>query len=139
MLLPNYQIKIVQLLPLKFLKYVKYEIATILCKLFHLCVDWDTYPESFKIAKVIPLYKTGNVGSVANYRPISLLQLLNKIFEKLLYVKLNNSLESCNIISQNQFGFRKAKDTQRATLKLLDSILPGKNSKKCVGCAFSRF
>ncbi len=65
------------------------------------------------IAKVIQLYKTANVGSVANYRPISLLPLINKIFEKLLL--LNNFLESCNIISQNQFGFHKSKDTQRAT------------------------
>ncbi len=87
-----------------------------------MCIERVTYPESLKIAKVIPLYKTGNVGSVANYRPISLLPLLNKIFEKLLFVRLNNFLESCNIISQNQFGFRKAKYTQRATLKLLNSI-----------------
>ncbi len=91
-------------LPLKFLKYIKYEIATILCKLFNLCIERGTYPESLKIAKVIPLYKNGNVGSVANYRLISLLPLLNKIFEKLLYVRLNNFLESCNIISQNQFS-----------------------------------
>ncbi len=81
-----------------------------------MCVERGTYPESLKIAKVITLYKTGNVGSVANSRPISLLPLLNKIFEK-LYIRLN-FLES-NIISQNQFGFHKAKDAQRATLKLL--------------------
>ncbi len=125
-------------LPLKFLKYVKYEIATILCKLFNLCVDRGIYPESLERAKVIRLCKTGNVGSVANYRPISLLPLLNK-FEKLLYVGLNNFLESYNIISQNQFGFCEAKDTQRATLKLLDSILPAMSSKKCFGCVFLDF
>ncbi len=110
-----------------------------MCKLFNLCIERGTYPESLKIAKVIPLYKTGNVGSVANNRPISLLPLLNKIFEKLLYVRLNNFLESCNIISQNQFDFRKAKDTQRVILKLLDSILPAMSSKKCVGCVFFYF
>ncbi len=124
---------------MKFLKYVKYEIAAIFCKLFNLCVEKGTYPESLKIAKVIPVYKNGYVGSVANYRPISLLPLLNKIFEKLLYIRLNNILESCNIISQNQIGYRKAKDTQRATLNLLDSILPAMSSKECVGFVFLDF
>ncbi len=68
------------MLPLKFLKDVKYEIVAILGKLFDLCIQRGTYPESLKITKVIPLYKTANVGSVANYGPISLPSLLNKIF-----------------------------------------------------------
>ncbi len=110
-----------------------------MCKLFDLCIERGAYPESLKIAKLIPIYKTANVGSVANYRPISLLQLLNKIFEKLLYIRLNHFLENCNIISQNKFSFRKAKDTQRATLKLLDSRLPAMSSKKCFGCVFVDF
>ncbi len=54
-------------------------------------------------------------------------------------MRLNNFLESCNIIKQNQFGFRKAKDILRATLKLLDSILPEMSSKKCVGYVYRDF
>jgi hypothetical protein len=126
-------------LPLKFLKYVKYEIAVILCTLFNLCIEQGTYPDNLKIAKIIPLYKSGSHCSLTNYRPISLLPLINKIFEKLLYVRIDCFFEECNIISQNQFGFRKSRDTQRATLKLITSILPALSNMKCVGCVFLDF
>ena len=86
-------------LSINFLKYVKCEIAGILCKLFNLCLTQGAYPESLKIARIIPLYKSGGTGVLTNYRPISLLPIINKIFEKMLYVRLDNFFDLCNIIS----------------------------------------
>ena len=77
-----------------------------------------------------------------NYRPISTLLNVNKIFEKLLYGRINFFIESCNIVSDNQFGFRKSRDTQLAALKLIDLILPtlssGEGFAACVFLDFNK-
>ena len=52
-----------------------------------------TYPDQLKIAKVIPIFKKGDKLLVSNYRPISLLSNINKIFEKLVYSRLYSFLE----------------------------------------------
>ena len=51
------------------------------------------YPDQLKIAKVIPIFKKGDKLLVSNYRPISLLSNINKIFEKLVYSRLYSFLE----------------------------------------------
>ena len=111
-------------LPIKVIKYLSNEIASILEKIFNLCIQKGTYPDAFKIAKIIPLHKAGKRTNVSNYRPISLLPIFNKIFEKLLYRRIIKFFDDNNLISDNQFGFRKSRDTQQATIKLIYEILP---------------
>ena len=111
-------------LPISLIKYLKHELACILSKLFNLCIQTGTYPDAFKIARITPLYKSGTKSTLSNYRPICLLPVFNKIFEKLLHKRIEQHFSLNNIISENQFGFRKQRDTQQATLKLMNEILP---------------
>ena len=85
-----------------------------------MCIEQAIYPQSFKMARVIPLHKSGAITDIKNYRPISTLINLNKILEKLMYCRLNEFFESCGILSNNQFGFRRSIDMQLAALKQLN-------------------
>ena len=111
-------------MPLKFIKNVKDEISVIICELFNLSISEAVYPDLFKIARIVPVAKKGNSICASNFRPIAILSLFNKIFEKLLYTRLNSFFTTHKLISKNQFGFRAGHDTQQATLKLLYHILP---------------
>ena len=75
--------------------------------IFNKAITTGQYPDALKIAKVIPLYKKGENTVISNYRPISLLSLLNKIFEKLLYCRLYKFLVKCNVLYKYQINFRK--------------------------------
>jgi hypothetical protein len=129
-------------LSVKILKSVNHFISDTLCKLFNLCIEQGTYPDILKKARVVPIHKSGDCRLQKNYRPISTLLIVNKIFEKLLYIRLNSFLDSCNIISDNQYGFRKSRDTQLAALKVINHVLPtissGKGYTACVFLDFSK-
>jgi hypothetical protein len=66
------------------------------------------FPNTLKIAKVIPLFKKGDKHCPTNYRPISLLSIFDKIFEKIICRRLSSFLEKNNILYDYQFGFRKS-------------------------------
>ncbi len=92
-------------MPIKFVKLYAVELSIILSKLFNLSIKTAVYPNALKTAMIAPIYKSGCAEIISNYRPISLLPLINKIFEKPLYLRLLNFFDHCNIISENQFGF----------------------------------
>ena len=91
----------------KFIKLSATIIAPELVKIFNLAIREGTYPDKLKIAKVIPIFKKGDQSSVNNYRPISILSTINKIFEKILYSRLIKFVDKSNILYKYQFGFRK--------------------------------
>ncbi len=103
-------------IPIKFIKLCAVKLSIILSDLFNLSIKTAVYPNALKTAIIVPIYKSGGAEIIFNYRPISILPLINKIFEKLLSVRLLNFFDHCNIILENQFGFRKLKDTSQATL-----------------------
>ena len=65
-----------------------------------------------KIAKVIALHKKGATDDPSNYRPISLLSVFSKIFEKIMHKRLYNFLELNDVLHPLQFGFRRKHSTQ---------------------------
>ena len=75
-----------------------------------------------KIARVIPIHKEGKKASPNNYRPISILGNLSKIFEKVIQKRLIRYLEKFALLTENQFGFRKKKDTVQAATLLWKTI-----------------
>ena len=75
-----------------------------------------------KVAQVIPLYKAGAQDSFGNYRPISLLPNLSKIYERAMYNRLEQFLEKKQIISPSQFGFRKMHSTGHALVNIVEPI-----------------
>ena len=80
------------------------------------------YPVQLKIAKVIALYKKGDKYNPGNYRPISLLSCLNKLFEKILCKRLVRFLEINHILFDYQFGFRKLHSTTLGLIEFTDNI-----------------
>ena len=75
-----------------------------------------------KHAKVIPVYKTGDETDPCNYRPISLLSVFNRLFEKLMYKRLRSYCEKIGIFFSSQYGFRDNCSTQHAILDILNKI-----------------
>ena len=73
-----------------------------------------------KKAWVVPLFKTGDLSLFTNYRPVSVLPALSKILEKIVYNRLTNFLNEFNILSNNQYGFRKNRSTTYALIQLYD-------------------
>ena len=86
------------------------------------------FPNKLKIAKVIPLYKSGNRNCTSNYRPISILPTISKIFEKLLHKRIYNFLEHSNLIYDYQFGFRQGHSTIHAVQTAISSVITSLNS-----------
>ena len=78
------------------------------------------YPEKLKIAKICPLYKKGNVHVIDNYRPISLLPSLSKVFEKAVFNQLYSYFKEYDLFFDSQYGFLKLHSTQHAALELVD-------------------
>ena len=106
----------------KFIKLSSGLIAPALTKIFNLATSTGTYPDNLKIAKVIPIFKKGDQTSVNNYRPISILSPINKIFEKILYSRLIKYINKSKILYKFQFGFRKNHSTEHALIELVDQI-----------------
>ena len=79
-------------------------------------------PAEWKEAKVLPLFKSGSSTEIGNYRPISLLPILLKILEKVVYSQLVSYLESNNFLPDNQFGFRSKRSTELAVTYFTDII-----------------
>ena len=75
-------------IPPKFVKLSKYIISPLLIKLFNKCIKQETFPDSFKIANVIPIPKVSSPKSFDDLRPISLFPAIAKIFEKILETKM---------------------------------------------------
>ena len=81
------------------------------------------FPDSLKIAKVIPLFKKDNEMIVDNYRPISLLPVISKVFEKCVFNQLYEYFQKYKLFYSSQYGFRKLHSTELACLELVDRLL----------------
>ena len=106
----------------RFLKLCSPVISSTLCNIFNNMVKSGIYPDDLKIAKVVPIYKSGDSTKCTNYRPISVLSLINNVFEKILFKRLYDYLEKFEILYQYQYGFRKGHSTMHALVELVDKI-----------------
>ena len=75
-----------------------------------------------KIAKVIPLYKTGDKYHFTIYRPVSLLPQFSKILEKLFADRFNKFINKHNLLTDSQYGFRPNRSTSLAVIELIEKI-----------------
>ena len=76
----------------KFIKYANPVLPYFVSDIFNRCLTEGVYPDSLKVAEVIPIFKKGDRNKTTNYRPISLLSQFNKVFEKLLYTRIYSYL-----------------------------------------------
>ena len=82
-------------------------IRSPLTRIFNLSITSGMVPVELKISRVVPLFKAGHKSIFSNCRPISVLPAFSKILEKLLYNRVIDYLSKYNILSDNQFGFRR--------------------------------
>ena len=94
-------------LPIKLLKTAAPIIVPHLVSIYNLSFSTGTFPSLMKLAKVIPIFKSGTKFDTNNYRPISLLPIFSKLLEKLMHNRLYSFLATNKIIYDSQFGFQK--------------------------------
>ena len=80
------------------------------------------FPDSFKKSKIIPLFKKGEPSLLVNYRPISLLPTISKIFERIIHNQMYDYFNDNNLLAEQQYRFRKLHSTEFAAVKLADYI-----------------
>ena len=109
-------------IPLNLLKMLKSAIAHSLVVRIIESFRTGIFPDKLKIGKVIVIHKKGLTDNPSNYRPISLLSIFSKIFEKLMHKRLYNFLEVNEIIHPLQFGFRKKHSTTHSLISITEHI-----------------
>ena len=105
-----------------FLKHYLNEIIKPLHHVISSSLRAGVVPSQLKIAKIVPIFKSGNMAAMDNYRPIALLNNFSKIIEKVVCIRLYSYLESNNILSGAQFGFRQGHSTVHPMVHFLNYI-----------------
>ena len=98
--------------------------------MFKFSIRDGKFPDRLKIAKVTPVFKSGDVSLLGNYRPISVLPTFSKILEKIMYNRVYTFLRSNTLLYAKQFGFQKNTSTEHAIIQLVNDITGGICSRK---------
>ena len=120
-------------IPIKLLRIIGLSISPLLALLVNQSFQSGIFPDKLKIAKVISLFKKGNPELSSNYRPISLLPVFSKIFEKLMYRRLYKFLEIHKVLYSLQFGFQENHSIDHALVSLTEAIRNTLDNKR-LGC-----
>ena len=110
-------------IPCFIIKDLANELAPALVTAINKSLASGVFPNLLKIAKVIPLYKNKGPNTLfENWRPISLLPALSKIYERVIYNQIYNYFTTNSLFANNQYGFRKCSSTEYAILEFQDKI-----------------
>ena len=99
-----------------------------LSKFFNKCLTTGEFPDSWKIAHITPIPKVHNQSSSSEYRSISVLPVLSKLFEKVLYHRVYAYLTEHNLIDKRQYGFRE-NHSELAITTIYDELLRNLDNK----------
>ena len=100
--------------------------------IFQNILDTCTFPDIWKLANVTPIHKKENKQLIKNYRPISLLPICGKIFEKIIFNSLYSYLNVHDLLTKNQSGFRPGDSTTNQLLYLVSEIHEAFEDSKCL-------
>ena len=114
-------------------------IAETLTYIHNLCIDKNTFPQVFKEAKVIPLFKSGDKSDPSNFRPISILPILSKPLEKHINEHVMKHFLVNDLFYEKQSGFRPNHSCHTALTELIDTWLSEININKLCGALFIDF
>ena len=108
---------------LRLLLLISSAVVPVIVFLYNLGIANGLYPDPLKVGRVVPVFKAGEKTKVNNYRPISILTTINKIFEILTYKRMMVFAERHKILSHLQYGFMKGRSTTQAIFKVVSDIL----------------
>ena len=108
--------------PTRLLKCSRHIISAPLATLINNSVQRGIFPSKLKHAKIIPIFKDGDEAEPGNYRPISLLSVFNRLFEKTMYNRLKSFFSKHCLFYQPQYGFRNQRSTEHAILDIVNKI-----------------
>ena len=91
------------------------------------CIDQKIFPYSWKVAKVCPIPKVDHPTSIEEYRPISVLPVLSKVYERVILHQLCAYIDNATLYNTTQSGFRKGHSTSTILLKIRDDIIRAMN------------
>ena len=110
-------------IPVMVLKNCEPELSYILAKLFSKCLKESCFTGCWKVSSVVPVFKNvGERSAAKNYRPVSLLSVVSKVFEKLVNNRIVDHLEKCGLFSDFQYGFRSSQSTADLPTVVSDRI-----------------
>ena len=128
-------------IPVSIYKKITDIISPIISNLMNSSLSRGIFPNSLKLARVVPIHKSGSKKDVKNYRPISILPIMSKIFEKIVYKRVTNFFNKFKLFYPDQYGFQNKKSTTDAIIKFTDQcydILNNQESLISVYLDFSK-
>ena len=115
----------------KTVKENKLVLAPIITRLMNRMIANSEFPDCLKVARVTPIFKKGSKSDPCNYRPISILSTIAKIAEKVITSQIRDHLETQDLLTFSQFGYRPSKNTTHAISDLLEAIYK-KLDRSCI-------
>ena len=103
---------------------------------YNFSIEKETFPDTLKVAGVVPGHKGGSREQIDNYRPISNLPVFSKIFEKLTLTRLTSFINQFKLLSDSQYGFRKGRNISQAALRLTTMVTESYHMKMYSACFF---
>ena len=113
----------------KLMKIIKYQLLSPVTLVINQMINTGIFPDKLKIGKINPIYKKDDESLFTNYRPISLLPAISKIFEKVLFKQIYNYFQQKKLFYSAQYGFRNGHSQEFAALELVDKILINMDKK----------
>ena len=120
----------------RMLRDTAYSSSVSLTDIFNYSLKTGIFPSDWKKANVSPIFKKGNRSEVKNYRPISLLSNVSKVFERLVYNQLYTYLVEGNLLTSKNSGFKKKNSAITQLISLCHKIYKGLDDNKVVSMVF---
>ena len=122
-------------LPMEFFKKCFGAISHIVLCIVNTSLVTGIVPDSWKVAIIQPIYKSGSIRDPSNFRPISLVLCMAKLVERLVHKQLYEYFDSNHLFSCTQHGFRRFHSTETALLDVTDRVLQGMDHGEISSCA----
>lgn len=110
-------------IPIFVYKFCAPQLSIIISDLFNNSIVNGVFPSCFKTSIVSPLHKASAKNLEKNFRPISNIPFVSKIFEKLMSTRMNSFITDNNLLCESQFGFREGRSTSDAVLEFVDKTV----------------
>lgn len=120
----------------KVVKLVAPFIGPAMSYIINICIEHGHFPDKLKITIIKPIHKKDDKSIMGNYRPIALIPIFSKIFEKVIYSSLSSFFENHDLIAREQFGFRKGRSINMAIYDVIRTIVSSVDTKTPVAALF---